>query len=48
VLGRLAESAEVLGGAVEAARLTRNDQAVAWSLLARVEVARLAERAPSA
>ena len=35
VLGRLAESAELLDGAVEAARLTGNVQALAWSLLNR-------------
>jgi ATP/maltotriose-dependent transcriptional regulator MalT len=33
VAGRLAESIDVLDGAVEAARLTGNDHSVAWSLL---------------
>ena len=33
VLGRLSESAEALGDSVEAARLTGNDQAIAWGLL---------------
>lgn len=35
VLGRLDKSAEVLDGAVEAARLSGNFQAIAWSLLNR-------------
>ena len=33
LLGRLDESLEILGGAVEAARLSGNAQAIAWSLL---------------
>jgi ATP/maltotriose-dependent transcriptional regulator MalT len=42
VLGRLAESAEVLDTAVEAARLSGNVQTVAWSLLNRTLTAVMA------
>jgi DNA-binding CsgD family transcriptional regulator len=39
LLGRLAEAAEPLDGAVEAARLTGNGQALAWNLYGRSKIA---------
>jgi tetratricopeptide (TPR) repeat protein len=41
-LGRLAEAAEVLDGALEGARLARNTQALAWALVNRAVVAMMA------
>ena len=42
LLGRLREAAELLDTAVEAARLTGNDETLAWGLMSRASVAGLA------